>query len=89
MSFISFLTTFKALIKPAQTTIAVPCWSSWNTGISNSFFKRVSISKQRGAEISSKLIPPNVGARRLTVAIISSTSFVSKQIGKASAPANL
>ena len=25
ISFISFLTTFKALIKPAQTTIAVPC----------------------------------------------------------------
>ena len=41
---------------PESTTIAVPCWSSWKTGISNSFFKRSSISKQRGAEISSKLI---------------------------------
>ncbi len=33
-------------------------------------------------------MPPNVGARRSTVATISSTSLVSRQIGKASTPAN-
>ena len=53
--------TFNALIKPAQTTIAVPCWSSWNTGMSNSSFNLFSISKHLGAEISSKLIPPKHG----------------------------
>ena len=38
--------------------------------------------------MSSRLIPPNVGARRLTVSTISSVSFVSRQIGNASIPAN-
>ena len=59
----SFPVIFKALIIPARTTIAVPCWSSWKTGISKVAFSRSSISKQRGALISSKLIPPNPGAR--------------------------
>ena len=76
------------MIKPAHTTIAVPCWSSWNTGISNSFFKRASTSKQRGADISSRFIPPKQGAILFTVSTISSTSFVSKQIGNASTLAN-
>ena len=42
---------------PQQT--AVPCWSSWNTGISQTSLSRRSISKQRGAAISSRLMPPN------------------------------
>ena len=75
--------TFNALMIPASTTMAVPCWSSWNTGMSSISFKRSSISKQRGAEISSKLIPPNAGAMFLTVAMISSVSCVSRQIGTA------
>ena len=33
-------------------------------------------------------MPPNPGARRVTVSTISSASFVSRQIGKASTPAN-
>ena len=61
----SLPTTFNALIKPAQTTIAVPCWSSWKTGMSSSFFNLASISKHLGAEISSRLIPPKHGAIRL------------------------
>ena len=68
---------------PESTTMAVPCWSSWNTGISSSSIRRFSISKQRGAEMSSKLMPPNAGARRLTVSTISSTSWVSRQMGTA------
>jgi hypothetical protein len=35
-------------------------WSSWKTRMSSSAIKRCSISKQRGAEISSKLMPPKV-----------------------------
>ena len=49
---------------------------------------RRSISKQRGAEMSSRLIPPNTGAIAWTVRTISSTSFVARQIGQASTPPN-
>ncbi len=54
--------TRRALIRPAQMMVAVPCWSSWNTGMSSVFFSAASISKQCGAAISSRLIPPKVGA---------------------------
>ena len=77
-----------ALSSAASTTIAVPCWSSWKTGMSSSSRSRRSISKQRGAEMSSRLMPPNVGAAALTNATISSTSFVARQSGNASTPAN-
>ena len=87
-SSFSLFTTFNALMIPERTTIAVPCWSSWKTGMSSNSFKRVSISKQRGAEISSKLMPPKAGAILTTVLIISSVSCVSKQIGKALTPPN-
>ena len=49
---------------------------------------RCSISKQRGAEMSSRLIPPKLGASRATVSTISSASLVSRQIGTASTPPN-
>ena len=78
----------RALVRPAATMIAVPCWSSWKTGMSSSRRRRLSISKQRGAEMSSRLMPPKLGAMRLTVSTISSGSLVSRQIGKASMPAN-
>ena len=78
----------QALISAARVTIAVPCWSSWKTGISSSSTSRCSMSKQRGEEMSSRLMPPNVGAISLTVATISSTSLVSSTIGKASTSAN-
>ena len=87
-SSFSLFTTFNALMIPERTTMAVPCWSSWKTGMSSNSFKRVSISKQRGAEISSKLMPPKAGAILTTVLIISSVSCVSKQIGKALPPPN-
>ncbi len=77
-----------ALNRAAITTTAVPCWSSWNTGMSRSSCNRSSISKQRGEEMSSRLIPPNPGAIAFTVAMISSGSFVSRQIGNASTPPN-
>ena len=77
-------TTFNAFNKPAVTTMAVPCWSSWNTGISNSLISVLSISTHLGALISSKFIPPKDGAIALTIRIISWGSLVSKQIGTAS-----
>ena len=64
----------RPLIIPANTTMAVPCWSSWNTGISNNSLSLDSISKHLGAEISSRLIPPNAGAILTTVLMISSVS---------------
>ena len=81
-------TILSALSSAARTTIAVPCWSSWKTGMSSSARSRRSISKQRGAAMSSRLMPPNVGAAAFTNATISSTSVVSMHSGKASTPAN-
>ncbi len=77
-----------AFISPAKTTTAVPCWSSCITGISNSFLSRSSISKHRGAEMSSRLMAANDGAIFLIVAIISSVSCVSSTIGIELSPAN-
>src|SRR6266478_3780958 len=45
----SFFTIRSALSSAASTTTAVPCWSSWKTGMSSSLRSRSSISKQRGA----------------------------------------
>ena len=87
-SSLVFPVTLRPLIIPASTTMAVPCWSSWNTGISRSSFNLDSISKHRGADISSRLIPPNAGAILTTVLMISSVSCVSRQIGTALTPPN-
>ena len=87
-SAMSLSTTRSALISAASTTIAVPCWSSWKTGMSSSARSRSSISKQRGAEMSSRLTPPYTGAMALTISTISSVSWVSRQTGQASTPAN-
>ena len=54
----SLPTTRSALVSAASTQIAVPCWSSWKTGMSSSSRSRISISKQRGAAMSSRLMPP-------------------------------
>ena len=56
----------------AATTIAVPCWSSWNTGIFMRLRHSRSTMKQSGALMSSRLMPPNVGSN----AQITSTSFM-------------
>jgi hypothetical protein len=77
-----------ALSSAASMTIAVPCWSSWKTGMSSSARSRRSISKQRGAEMSSRLCRPKVGAAARTKATISSTSLVSRHSSKVSTPAN-
>jgi hypothetical protein len=72
----------------ASTTIAVPCWSSCITGMSSRSRSRSSISKHRGALMSSRLIPPNDGAIAVTASTISSTSLVCSTTGTADRPAN-
>ena len=84
----SFSTTRSALVSAARTTIAVPCWSSWKTGMSRLSRSRRSISKQRGAAMSSRLMPPNPGAIISTALTISSVSWLARQIGQASMLAN-
>ena len=78
----------RAFVSAASVTTAVPCWSSWKTGMSSRSLRRSSISKQRGAEMSSRLMPPKLGASRTTVSMISSTSVVARQIGTPSTPPN-
>ena len=51
-------TTFRALVRPANVMMAVPCWSSWKMGMSHFSFNFRSISKHRGAAMSSRLTPP-------------------------------
>ena len=60
-SEIFFPTTLSEFMKPASTTVPVPCWSSCQTGISSWPFNASSISKHLGWAISSRLIPPKVG----------------------------
>jgi hypothetical protein len=55
--------------------IAVPCWSSWNTGIRIRWRSFSSISKHAGAAMSSRLMPPNVGSSAATMSTNLSTSF--------------
>lgn len=85
---ISRSSTRAAPCSAASTTIAVPCWSSCITGQSNASTTRRSMSKHRGAEMSSKLTAPKVGRSRTRVSTISSGSLVSSTIGIESSPAN-
>jgi hypothetical protein len=87
MSPIALPATRSALVRAARTTIAVPCWSSWKTGMSRASRSRASISKQRGAEMSSRLMPAKPGAIALTISTIASVSWVSRHSGQASMPA--
>ena len=71
----------QALSSAASTTIAVPCWSSWKTGMSSISLRRSSTSKHTGAAMSSRLIPPQAGAMAAIVLISTSGSFESMQMG--------
>ena len=86
-SAIFLSTILRAFSSAARVTTAVPCWSSWNTGMSSSSLRRSSTSKHSGAAMSSRLMPPNTGAMRRTVSTISSADDTSRQIGKPSTPA--
>ena len=86
-SSIFFPATCRAFTNPALEMIAVPCWSSCITGISSSSFRRRSISKHSGALMSSRLIPPKVGAIAFTAAMNFSGSFSLTSISNTSMPA--
>ena len=73
---------------PAAVTIAVPCWSSWKTGIFIRAFSRFSISKQAGALMSSRLMPPKLGSSRATASTKASTSVSSTSRSTVSMPEN-
>ena len=81
-----FPTSFMALIAPATSTVAVPCWSSCQTGILQSLLSSSRMSKHLGLEMSSRLIPPKDGAMSLTVSMIFSGSLVSRHMGTQSTP---
>ena len=84
ISPMSFPTTFSAFVRPASVMTAVPCWSSWKIGMSHFSFSFASISKHRGAAMSSRLIPPNEPDISQTAFTNSSTSCVRMQRGNAS-----
>ena len=88
-SVVFFLANSKAFSNAAEEIMAVPCWSSCITGIFNSSTKRLSISKDSGALISSRLIPPKVGAIFFTVSINASMSLVPTSISNTSIPAKI
>ena len=79
---------FNEFHNAANVTTAVPCWSSWNTGMSRLARRRSSISKHSGALMSSRLIPPNVGAIRCTKSTTSSAVRALIQIGNPFTPPN-
>ena len=86
---IFFFWISNALSNAAAEIIAVPCWSSCITGILNSAFNLLSISKHSGALISSKLTPPKVGSMAFTVRTNSSTSVTFNSISKTSMSAKI
>ena len=86
---IFFLANSKAFSKAAEEIIAVPCWSSCMMGIFNSSLSLLSISKASGALMSSKLIPPKVGAIAFTVWMNNSGSFASTSMSKTSISAKI
>ena len=75
-------------VMAAPTIMAVPCWSSWNTGMFMRSLRRCSISKHSGALMSSRLMPPKLGSRRAIVSINASGSFSSISISIESIFAN-
>ncbi len=77
-----------ALSAAAPTTIAVPCWSSWKTGMFMRSRHSFSTTKQSGARMSSRLIAPKVGSSAQTMSASRSGSSQSSSTSKASMPAN-
>ena len=77
-----------ALVIAAPTMMAVPCWSSWNTGIFMRSFRRASISKHSGPLMSSRLMPPKVGSSAATVSTTRSMVSAAISMSNTSMPAN-
>ncbi len=64
--------------------MAVPCWSSWKTGIPRRALSFSSMWKHSGALMSSRLIPPKVGSRRATHSMNWSGSVSATSMSKTS-----
>ena len=80
--------TCSALVAAAPTTIAVPCWSSWKTGMFMRSRQIRSTVKQSGALMSSRLIAPNVGSNAQTMSASFSGSVSESSMSKQSMLAN-
>ena len=78
--------TMSAFSSPAAEIMAVPCWSSCITGMSSSALRRRSISKHSGALMSSRLMPPKVGAMAFTASTKRSGSFSFTSMSNTSMP---
>ena len=76
------------LVTAAAQTMAVPCWSSWNTGIFMRSRSRRSISKHSGALMSSRLTAPKVGSKAATTFTNKSGAAASTSMSNTSMPAN-
>ena len=82
MSVILRMEICNQFISAAPTMIAVPCWSSWNTGIFMRARKVRSISKHSGALMSSRLMPPKLGSSEamISISFFGSRSSISMSI---------
>ncbi len=81
-------TRCRPLSTAAPTTIAVPCWSSWNTGMRMRSRSFASMAKHSGALMSSRLMPPKVGSIAAMWSISLSGSGSASSMSKTSMPAN-
>jgi len=72
----------------APTMIAVPCWSSWKTGIFMRSRRRRSTRKHSGALMSSRLMAPKVGSSEAMISTSRSGSVSLISMSKTSIPAN-
>ncbi len=81
--------TASPLMRAASTAAAVPCWSSWKTGMSRRSSSRRWTSKQRGAEMSLRWMPAKTDEQSATASTISAGSRRSTGRGNASMPASL
>ena len=85
----SLPTTRSALVSAATTTIAVPCWSSWKTGMSSSSrSRRLDLEAARRGDVLQVDAAVDRARSAARSRMISSVSWVSRQTGQASTPAN-
>ncbi len=79
-------TNLRAFKTAARTTVAVPCWSSCQTGICMAVRRWSRMPKHFGWAMSSRLMPPKEGSSALTTAMKVSGSRASSTSGTASTP---
>ena len=84
----SLPTSSRPFNSAAALMIAVPCWSSWNTGMFMRSRSLRSIVKHSGALMSSRLTPPSVGSSAATMSTSLSGSFSASSMSNTSMPAN-